>query len=130
VSNLSFSASSFYFRKINSHNNESVHNLNEQPLSSSSILSVADLFKNFFSAYGKLLDVQDVKKTFVCEYNDSNNGVADDFDYFYAVIKSGSYGIESEITDPETGKVGLQMLMLNRFTYTLHCQRILRLKRG
>lgn len=107
MANLSLTACSFLLKKRNSRGNylffedKIIQKKDEQY----SEYNVAETFINFFNSYSEAIDDSDKKRTFHCEFQDSNYGETNDFLYVYCVIKSGTYGSASDIIDNHSRKI-------------------------
>jgi len=109
--NLSFTACSFYFQKLNSRNVKNIYILNQlieyrnKDTRKLETIQVKDLLVNFFKEYETSINDKSNQKTFRCEFDNSFSGDTNEFYYTYTIIKSGIYGSASDIIDIDTRKL-------------------------
>lgn len=102
--NLSLTACSFLLKKRNSRGNYLF--FNDKVISENSKeYSISEAFINFFKNHSEAIDDKDKKRTFHCEFEDSNCGETKDYSYVYCIIKSGVYGSSSEIINNKDRKI-------------------------
>lgn len=108
--NLSLTACSFYLRETNSRGFNKIFNLNspiEKNLNGKEYFfaDAIELFSAFFKHYKNMIDNNDKKQTFSCEFDPTFAGETDGFHFIYAKIMSGLYGSSSDIIDPLTKQI-------------------------
>lgn len=112
MNNLSITACSFHTRKRNKKGIEGICGLNKPKNYTNKERKEEKLFPNFMEVfkdfwsknceYSKYIEDQ---KLFSFDKNVKIEGEEENYEYFMGRINSGSYGIESEITDIETNEV-------------------------
>lgn len=111
MSNLSLTACSFHFRKMYSHGNDHVFDLNYPVLITSmdgeeyEFKNMMSLFNLFFEQYKIVSKNDDRQQSFSCEYNIDNYVDTEEFGMYYVKINSGNYGSSSDIYDGKTDKL-------------------------
>ena len=63
------------------------------------------LFETFFNEYRETISDDKRRTTFAIDYQESYCGEMDNFNFFYAIIRSGIYGSASNIKNIRTHKV-------------------------
>lgn len=97
--NLSLTACSFHFNCKNKQ--QAICNLNENIKGKTFI----ELFKEFFNKYNRVIVDHVIQKTFSCDQNSITVGETEEYQYIYALIRSGIYGNSSDIMDIANNKV-------------------------
>lgn len=107
MANLSLTACSFLLRKRHSRGNFLFFRDKIQRENAEEFLehNVEGIFENFFKTHADSIDDSDKKRTFHCEFIDSNRGETKDYFFIYAIIKSGSYGSASDIIDNDSREI-------------------------
>lgn len=112
MNDLSITACSFHIRKKNKKGIEGICQLNnpqfykdKEKNEEKNFSNFMEVFIDFWEKYGEYNNYADEQKMFSFDKSVKIEGEEENYTYFMGKINSGSYGIESEITDIETNKV-------------------------
>lgn len=95
---------SFYLKKR--YSSDDVIGLNEEYEYNGYIYKdILEIMENFFNTYSKYVDNEKHMKLFSVDKNSIKRIDEKNSSYIYGIVKSGAYGIESQITNRDSGKI-------------------------